>query len=207
MREVDRSFWERHAGRYDLSLRILGRPIPHMVELASDAVRGLDRVLEVAAGTGVVSVGIARSARSLVATDYAEAMLRLLKRRLDEEGLSQVQCEQADLYRLRFPDGTFDAVVGANVLHLVPDFEAAIASLRRVLKPRGLLIVPTFVHDETLVSWTLSRLLALTGFPGRRRFSGRSLEKALERSGLAVQRSETIPGIIPIHYVQGTFLA
>ena len=207
MREVDRSFWERHAARYDLSLRILGRPIPRMVELASDAVRGLDRVLEVAAGTGVVSVGLARSARSLVATDYAEAMLRLLKRRLDEEGLSQVQCEQADLYRLRFPDGTFDAVVGANVLHLVPDFEAAIASLRRVLKPRGLLIVPTFVHDETLVSWTLSRLLALTGFPGRRRFSGRSLEEALERSGLAVQRSETIPGIIPIHYVQGRFLA
>jgi phosphatidylethanolamine/phosphatidyl-N-methylethanolamine N-methyltransferase len=199
----DRSFWERHAARYDLSLRVLGKPMPRMVELASEAVRGL-HVLEVAAGTGIVTVGLARSARSVVATDYADGMIRLLKRRLEEAALSQVRIEQADLYRLPFADATFDAVVAANVLHLVADLDAALASLRRVLKSRGRLIVPTFVHDETPLSWTLSRLLALTGFPGSRRFSVRSLEHTLAERGLQIERAETIPGVIPIHYVEGS---
>jgi ubiquinone/menaquinone biosynthesis C-methylase UbiE len=44
------------------------------------------------------------------------------------------------LCALRFDDGTFDAVVAANVLHLVPDLPGALAALRRVLKPGGRII-------------------------------------------------------------------
>lgn len=56
----DRSYWDRYVHKYDASLRWLrARPIPHLTELASEAVRGKRRVLEVAAGTGVVTAAIA----------------------------------------------------------------------------------------------------------------------------------------------------
>lgn len=49
----DRDYWERHARRYDTSLRLLlGEPLPRMLELTSEAVRGCERLLEMAAGTG-----------------------------------------------------------------------------------------------------------------------------------------------------------
>jgi len=72
-----------------------------------------------------------------------------------------------------------------------------------MLRPDGILIAPTFCHDETRISWLVSRLLAVTGFPGHRRFTVQSLNGALEDAGLAVDLSESLPGLIPIGYAQG----
>ncbi len=170
-----RSYWERHAKRYDRSTRLLSRPVPRMLELCAETAKGRARVLEVAAGTGLITTAIASVVTELVATDYAAAMVQQLEARVRSSGTSNVTCEQADLYALRFEDTTFDAVVAANVLHLVSDLERALASLRRVMKPGGVLVVPTYLHNETLSAAILSRLFALTGFPGRRRFTAQSL--------------------------------
>ncbi len=199
-----RDYWDRHAKNYDRSMAVLGGPIPRMVALAAEAVRGSARVLEVAAGTGLVTTALARSALEVTATDYASAMVAALEVRVRGEGLTNVLCEQADVYALRFEPASFDAVVAANVLHLVPDLDGALAALVRMLKPGGRLVVPTYCHDETALSWIVSRLLAITGFPGHRRFNTRRLRAALEAAGVQVTRAETLSGVIPIEYVDGS---
>ena len=196
-----KTYWERHARRYDKATRFLARPVPRMLELAVGAANGRARVLEVAAGTGLVTTAIAPVVGALIATDYAEAMVQQLEARVRSAGLANVTCEQADLYALRFDGATFDAVFAANVLHLVPDLEGALTSLRRMLKPDGLLVAPTYLHDETIVAAVLSRLFGLTGFPGRRRFTAKSLREALEAAGLRIVHAETIAGPFPIGYV------
>ena len=202
----DRDYWERHARNYDASLRwVLGRPLPRMLELASEAVRGKRKVLEVAAGTGIVTSALAQTSDHVVATDYAEAMVDALEQRVQGAGLENVTCEQADIYSLPYSAGEFDAVVAANVLHLVPDLPAAIQALRSVTKPGGVLVAPTFCHDETKASWLVSRLLAVSGFPGRRRFTIQSLRSALEDSGLQISREELLPGLIPIGFLECVF--
>ncbi|MDX2089787.1 MAG: class I SAM-dependent methyltransferase [Kofleriaceae bacterium] len=204
MTDSDRSYWDKHAKNYDRSMSLLGRPIPRMVELAGEATRGLGRVLEAAAGTGLVTPALAAGAGEVIATDYSAAMVAALEQRVRDAGVANVRCEQADLYALRFDNGSFDAVVAANVLHLVPDLPGALAALRRVVKPGGLVVVPTFCHDETALSWLVSRALAVTGFPGHRRFTARSIRQAVEAAGVRVTRAETLPGLIPIGYVEGT---
>jgi phosphatidylethanolamine/phosphatidyl-N-methylethanolamine N-methyltransferase len=196
--EPGRGYWERHAGNYDRSMRILGGPLPRMLELTVRAARGRERVLEVAAGTGLVTAAVAPAVGRLVATDYAEAMVASVQRRVDALGLTNVRCERADVYALGYEDGAFDAVIAANVLHLVPDLAGALAALRRVLAPGGKLIAPTFCHDETFGS----RVLAITGFPGARRFRAQSLEDALRGAGFHVGGAERIPGVIPIAFVE-----
>jgi len=200
----DKDYWERHAHNYDATLRwALGRPLPRMLELTSEAVRGKRRVLEVAAGTGIVTSAIAQTSDSVVATDYATAMVEVLEQRVRDAGLKNVTCEQADIYALPYEAGTFDAVVAANVLHLVPDLPAAIRALRHVMRPGGVLVAPTFCHDETRLSWLVSRLVAISGFPGHRRFTAQSLRSALEENGLQVVQLESLPGLIPIGFVEG----
>lgn len=202
----DKDYWERHARNYDASMRwMLGRPMPRMLELTSDAVQGKGKVLEVAAGTGIVTVAIAQSSDSVIATDYAAAMVESLELRVRDAGLKNVTCEQADIYSLPYSAGEFDAVVAANVLHLVPDLATAIQALRSVMKPGGMLVAPTFCHDETKTSWLVSRLLAVSGFPGHRRFTMRSLRGALEENGLKISRAENLPGLIPIGFVEASF--
>lgn len=198
----DRQFWERHAAGYDRSMALFGRPLSRVRALAADGVSGAACVLEVAAGTGLITTALAPRVGHLVAIDYAAPMLQALRRRIAETGLTNVECAAGDLYALPYPPGSFDAVVAANVLHLVPDLDAALAALRRMVRPGGTLIAPTFCHAETRVARLLSRGLALLGQPMHRRFSAASLCAALEGAGLAVRRTETVPGAIPVGYVE-----
>lgn len=199
----DRRYWDQHAKHYDRSMALLGGPIPKMIELVGEVVRGSVCVLEVAAGTGLVTPTLAGSAVEVVATDYSPAMVEQLEARVRNLDLANVRCEQADIYALRYETASFDVVVATNVLHLVPDLAGALAALRRVLRPGGRIVAPTFCHDQTVVSWIASRAMALSGFPGHRRFTMQTLREALEASGLRVGRTESLQGLIPIGFIEG----
>lgn len=200
-----RSYWERHALHYARSLGPLSRPVPRLLELVGESTHGMERVLEVAAGTGLVTPALSENAATVISTDYASAMVVQLKNNMEQLGLTNVDCQQANLYNLTFIPGTFDAVVAANVLHLVPNLESAIQCLRRMLRPGGVLIVPTFCHDETWVSWVLSRILAVTGFPSHRRFTAQQLKEAVMGQGAQITKEELLPGLIPIGYITAVF--
>lgn len=100
----------------------------------------VSRILEVAAGTGVVTralATVANDAISIVATDLNQAML-------DEAAAvgtaRPVQWQQADAMALPFPDGEFDVVVCQFGVMFFPDKSKAFSEARRVLKPSGAFI-------------------------------------------------------------------
>jgi phosphatidylethanolamine/phosphatidyl-N-methylethanolamine N-methyltransferase len=203
--DPNREFWEQKAPHYDRVVKgVFGRPLPRMLELTAAGVSGAGTVLEVAAGTGMVTAAIAPHVGHVVATDYADNMLAILRDRIKTAGIANVEAAHRDIYALEYPPGSFDAVVASNVLHLVPDMERAIDALCHVLRPGGTLITPTFVHEETLRARIVSRLLVtVLRQPMRRRLTAASLAQALEARGIRIVRSETIPGLIPIAYVEG----
>lgn len=203
-RDAERRFWERSASHYDKSQALFGGPMVRVRELVAHAVSGADRVLEVAAGTGLITAAVAPRVRHLVATDYAEPMLVELRRRVEQAGLANVDCAHADIYALEYAPRTFDAVIAANVLHLVPDLEGALAALTRVLRHGGVLVAPTYCHDETWRAKLTSQLLSVIGQPMHRRFTTASLRRAIERAGLEVRLVETVPGLLPVGYIEAT---
>lgn len=108
------------------------------------------------------------------------------------------------MYRLVEHVGTFDAVVAANVLHLLPDLEGGLAAMRRAVAPRGALVVPTYCHGQNVRAHVVSRALATVSFPVRRRFSLRSLAAAVAAAGFEIEREELLPGLLPIGFVVAT---
>lgn len=200
-----RAYWERHARLYEVALRFLARPLPRMVELAVQACTGATKVLEIAAGTGLLTIPLARVVQHVTATDYAGAMVERLRTKVSDAHLANVDCEIVDVYSLPYTAGSFDAVVASNVLHLLPDIAAALSSVRRVLRPGGLLVCPTFCHGQTNTSAILSDLLRWTGFPIQHHFTTTRLCSALLAHGVAVEQCELLGGIIPVTYVHGRF--
>lgn len=95
------------------------------------------RVLETAAGTGIVTEALAERLRTgvhLVATDLNQAMVDHAATR---PALQRVDLRQADALALPFPDAGFDAVVCQFGAMFFPDRVAGYREARRVLKPGG----------------------------------------------------------------------
>lgn len=200
MSDDGKAFWERTAGRYDLSMTLFGGPLQAMLPLVAEEVDGLERVLELAAGTGLVSAAIAPVVGELVATDYAEAMVAKLEGRVRSLGLNNVRMRTLDVYAL---DGEeqFDAIVAANVLHLLPDLDGALDAMLSALRPGGRLVVPTYCHDQSALAWVTSRVMGVFGFPGQRRLTLDCLLAMLTNRGMRVRRSVLLPGLLPIGFV------
>ena len=171
-----------------------------MCERVARAVRGRERVLELAAGTGLVTRAIAPEVGQLLATDYSEAMVAKLRERAAGEGLENVSVEVLDVFELDDAEG-FDAIVAANVLHLLPDVDAALDRMKQALKPGGLLVVPTYCHAQNVLARSVSGVMGLVGFPGQRRLTLDSLEALIAQRGFQIKERELLSGLLPIGYV------
>ncbi len=114
---------------------------PYAADLATRlASRSPSRILEVAAGTGVVTRALARTLPehvSIVATDLHQPMLD----RASALGTARpVEWRQADAMQLPFPDGGFDAVVCQFGVMFFPEKSKAFSEARRVLRRGGVFI-------------------------------------------------------------------
>jgi len=114
---------------------------PYAADLANRlASRPLSRVLEIAAGTGVVTRALATAlpkSVSILATDLNQAMLD----HAAAVGTKRpVEWRQADAMQLPFRDGTFDAVVCQFGVMFFPEKSRAFSEARRVLRPGGVFI-------------------------------------------------------------------
>jgi ubiquinone/menaquinone biosynthesis C-methylase UbiE len=124
---------------YDLPWlqRSVYRP-PHDAVLTELRGARCRRVLDVGCGTGQLVARLRRELRGveLVGCDFSGGMLRQAQRRDGD-----VSWVRGDACRLPFRGGAFDAVVSTEAFHWFPDHGRALAEFRRVLRPRGRLLL------------------------------------------------------------------
>ena len=161
MKKSDLDFWQGMAAHYTKFMR---RSAPVYAEICNHIrphlTRGMN-VLELACGTGQLSFPLSPYVRLWEATDASSNMIAEAKKRT---GSSRLHFSVQDASRLPYAPETFDAVVIANALHILPEPDRVLREARRVLKPGGWLFAPTFVHAggklARLRTWGMER----TGF-------------------------------------------
>lgn len=143
----NRSFWQRFAFIYTLFMRQNRKAYATLCRILSEQTEKNHHVLELACGTGQITFPMAGKAAAWTATDFSENMIRKASARNNPpaKGLS---FQVADATRLPYADHSFDTVVIANALHIMPEPEKALSEIRRVLKEGGLLFAPTFVYKN-----------------------------------------------------------
>ncbi|QFZ21010.1 class I SAM-dependent methyltransferase [Saccharothrix syringae] len=130
------SFGEAYAAENETNLINAHYTLPAMLDLAGD-VAGR-RVLDAGCGAGPLAEALRDRGAVVAGFDASTTMVELARRRLGADADLRV----ADLAEpLPYPDGAFDDVVAALVLHYLEDWTAPLAELRRVLRTGGRLIV------------------------------------------------------------------
>jgi ubiquinone/menaquinone biosynthesis C-methylase UbiE len=155
-------YWRTHpsacpyAARFSLDFLRPGLGVARLLETLEP--REDERVLEVGPGTGHYTLPVARRVARLDAFDLQGEMLREVQRRADAAGVGTIVTRQGDARSLPYEDETFDAVFMVTVLGEVPDVPAALAEVRRVLRPGGRAVFGEIVIDPHVVtSGTLRR--------------------------------------------------
>jgi len=156
-------------------------------------------VLELATGPGVIAKQVAVETKSMIATDYSEKMLAVARRGLIPAELS---FERADATSLQYDDDSFDVVIIANALHVIPDPERVLDEIKRVLRTGGLLIAPNFIHNnKKKVSGICSRVLSLAGISFEAKWDEYGYLSFLSKNGFNI-RSKQLNSTIPMIYAE-----
>lgn len=149
--------WDRLAAGFDEHVTPSGIGIGD-APLASIGLEPGQTFLDVAAGSGALSIAAAKRGADVTAIDFSPAMIERLNARVATAGLGGVSGAVMDGTDLRFDDYTFDAAGSQFGVMLFPDFGLGLREMARVTKPGG--------HVVLITMGPASRVEFLTHFVG-----------------------------------------
>jgi ubiquinone/menaquinone biosynthesis C-methylase UbiE len=182
-----RRYWDKHAPNYDRQMRLFDRVLFGDTR-AWVCAQATGDVLEVAVGTGL-NFGHYPDGIRLTGVDFSPAMLERARDRALKLG-RMVDLREGDAHALAFPDNSFDTAVCTFSLCAIPDERQAVAEMRRVLRPGGLLLLADHVAGSVWPVRAIQGLLELVTVPlGGEHLRRRPLEQ-VRALGFEVQRRE-----------------
>lgn len=185
------------ARRYDLLNSILSLGLDARWRercVAAVAPRRGEKVLDLAAGTGVSSVAFAQAGAEVFPTDLSMGMLRVGK-----QHRPHLSFTAGDALALPYADDSFDAVTISYGLRNVEDTDAGLRELWRVTRPGGRIVVNEFSTPvqpalrwlyEDVVLALLPRVAAISSNPAAYGYLAESIRHWPRQEGLAAMMAE-----------------
>lgn len=189
-------FWNKISPVYDLFENVYNRKVYKGTGIkVSEFIDETDSVLECACGTGAITEEIAKKAQMVLATDFAEGMLKRASKKCRK--YSNVSFRQEDITDIKSADNSFDKVVAGNVIHLLPEPEKALNELLRVVKPGGKVIIPTYINMLKKSSGIAVSVIKKMGADFKRQFDIDSYKKFFEERGFKDVEYYVVDGRMP----------
>lgn len=196
---MNKKIWDLYAPIYERAMRADKKVYQYMYDRIPQVIAGKE-VLEIATGPGLLAKHVAGTAKRMIATDYSEGMIAEAKK---GDSPANLTFEVADATALPYKDYSFDVVLIANALHVMPDPEKALLEIERVLKPGGILIAPNFVeHSETIISRIWSKILQIAGISFAHQWNAEEYGAFLEHNGWRITYSKEMAARITLIYTE-----
>lgn len=191
--------WNIYAPIYEKAMRVDQKYYGYMYERIPKQIADKE-VLELATGPGLLAKHVANASKSMIATDYSDGMIKEARKGKYPVNLN---FEVADATALPYANESFDVVLIANALHVMPNPEKALSEIDRVLRKGGMLIAPNFVgHKKGAVSRIWSGILKLAGIRFDHQWTSDEYLEWLENHGWKVVFSKLLPSRISLMYAE-----
>lgn len=199
MNTNEKKYWNKKAWIYNKMFDTT-KQYQEMYGFIRSAVSADMRVLEVGTGTGMIAREIADNVKWVQATDFSPQMIEKAK---SIEHSKNIEFSCADIFNLPFQDERFEAVIASNILHIIPNPESALQEIKRVLKPQGVFIAPTFLWLKPSFGGRIKRLLMrLNGFPLYSKWDETLFSKFIQANGFEVGKTRVINGSFRLCYLE-----
>lgn len=137
------TFWDKWASRYSKQSIKDPKAYQHKLEQTQKLFTPDMNVLEFGCGTGSTAIIHAAFVNNIKAIDISSNMISIAKQKALAASIDNIDFEMASLDSLASQEQAFDAILGLSVLHLMEDWELALAQVHRLLKPGGIFVSST----------------------------------------------------------------
>ncbi len=198
----NKEFWQRMAKSYGPFMQHSGKLYDAICEKMRPGLTRDMNVLELACGSGQLSFRVAGAVRLWEATDFSENMIVEARKKPRS---SRLHFSVQDATALLYAPDSFDAVVISNALHIMPHPELALAEIKRVLKPGGILYAPTFVHGRGAGFRLRAWLLTLAGFKVYFKWTAEGFERFISEHNFQIRQTALLGGsLAPLCYLEAS---
>lgn len=184
----DARFWDRAARKYarDPIKDLVG--YERTLDRTAQLLRASDVVLELGAGTGTSALRLAPRVGRIMATDVSQEMIAIAREKAIADGCRNAEFKVASAERLPEAEGTFDAVLALNLLHLLVDRTTVLAHVYRLLKPGSLFIskTPCLSEMNPLIRWAVPVARLVGKAPTVSFFTAAELEAEIAQAGFTM---------------------
>ena len=194
-----KNIWDIYAPVYAAFMNGNRKAYRMMYHRIRKVVKG-KHVLELAAGPGLIAKHVADAAEFMIATDASKKMIEQAKKGKNPRNLTYLQ---ADAAHLNFAKNSFDVVIISNALHIIPEPEAVLSEIQRVLKPGGILIAPNFIHKNSyMLSHMMNKALSAAGVAFEVEWDKKEYQEFLEEQGFVIVNQKILKAMFPLMYVE-----
>jgi len=190
-------YWSKFANTFDEDQRyIVGEAIQQVILDRLSGESDLGELIELGCGAGFYTKVLAANASHITATDLSDEMVEVARTRLKD--WQNISIEKADCDKPDFPDGKFNCVFMANLIHVIENPSTAVRESYRMLKDGGLLLIVDYTgygmkwFDMMILGIRFLRKWSKPSAYSKNKLSPDELRSLVESIGFTVEEVELL---------------
>ena len=191
------TFWDFSAPFYDRAEHT-NTAYNKMLDLMRELTPLDATVFEVAAGTGSISLAVAKKAKSVLCTDLSEKMLTVARKKAIKQNANNITFDRRSLFDTGESNDSFDVVIVSQFMHLIDEPEKAAEELKRISVSSVIVAVALLKNLKGLFARPSVGVWKLLGFAPKREFDKEGFCQFLVEIGLPPYEFKVVDGNMPM---------